>query len=144
LPACKIRRSNSRKPEDGDDVPPGDVKQKALPADAPNAGADVAPKLNDELEGDDKPKAAGAATAAEAAAAAVTPNTGGLDDGDDVPPGDVTQKALPADAPNAGADVAPKVSDEPEDDAKPRAAGAAASAEAAAAAVTPKTGPAPA
>jgi len=80
----------------------------------------------------------------KAAAAAVTPNTGGLDDGDDVPPGDVTQKALPADAPNAGADVAPKVSDEPEDDAKPRAAGAAASAEAAAAAVTPKTGPAPA
>jgi hypothetical protein len=45
------------------------------------------------------------------AAAAVTPNTGGLDNGDDVPPGDVTQKALPADAPNAGADVAPKLNE---------------------------------
>ena len=90
-----------------------------------------------------------AADAAEAAAA-VTPNTGGLDDGDDMPPEDAKPKTLPADAPNASADAdfAPKLGDEPvtepEGDEKPRATGAAAAAEtaAAAAAVTAKTGPA--
>ena len=81
---------------------------------------------------------------AAAAAAAVTPNTGGLEDGDDVPPGDVKQKALPADAPNAGADVAPKLNNELKGEDKPRAAGAATAAEASAAAATPETGPAPA
>ena len=85
-----------------------------------------------------------AAADAADAAAAVTPNTVSLDDGDDVPPEDAKPKALPADAPNAGEDVAPKLNDELKGEDRPRAAGAAPAAEASAAASTPETGPAPA